>query len=81
VWQNSDTRIYSISVPSLRVTLTHNPNTRIDMAEDNAGSSSAVIVGIVAIVAILILIYFLFMRTPTNGEIDVNIQSPTEQVE
>lgn len=51
------------------------------MADNDAGSSSAVIVGIVAIVAILILIYFLFMRTPSNGEIDVNIQAPTEQVE
>jgi heme/copper-type cytochrome/quinol oxidase subunit 4 len=51
------------------------------MAEDNTGSSSAVIVGIVAIIAIIILVYFMFMRSPANGEIDINIDTPTEQTE
>lgn len=53
------------------------------MADRNEGSSTAVIVGIVAIIAIVILVYLLFLRQPAtdNGEFDVEIEDPTEQVE
>ncbi|MFW5955219.1 MAG: hypothetical protein ACOCSK_00580 [Rhodothermales bacterium] len=53
------------------------------MAERNTGSSSAVIVGIVAIIAIVILVYLIFLRQPAdqNGDVDIQIEDPTEQVE
>lgn len=53
------------------------------MAERAGDSSTSVIVGIVAIVAILILVYLLFLRQPAsdNGDVDIQIEDPTEQVQ
>lgn len=53
------------------------------MAETNSsGSATAVIVGIVAVLAIVLLVYFAFLRGGESGgtDIDVNID-PGEAVE
>ncbi len=41
------------------------------------------IVGIVAIIAILILVYLLFLRQPAtdNGDIELQIEDPTEELD